>query len=217
MAKAAPFLPEFQFEPPATSEERALFAKAIPDSINTGVFDSDGKRRSPTYDHHVDDNMYADVKEFPRSVAASVIALNEIVGYPNDFSRRNETAALSLFPAESRLLILSGIQAVHRTMAGKPHAPKVARTIRNRRLHYFLFCYHLMLTDDWTLEHQSQERANLQLAMYATHLATGSTLMLRSVKASTINSYLHDMQPFSASSVQSIRVSCRPPTINLHL
>jgi hypothetical protein len=53
-----------------------------------------------------------------------------------------------------------------------------------------------MLTDDWTLEHQSQERANLQLAMYATHLATGSTLMLRSVKASTINSYLHDIATF---------------------
>ena len=75
-------------------------------------------------------------------------------------------------------------------MAGKPPSPKVARTIRNRRLHYFLFCYHLKLTDDWLLEDQSQERANLQLAMYATHLATGSTLHLRSIKASTISMYV---------------------------
>jgi hypothetical protein len=67
-------------------------------------------------------------------------------------------------------------------MAGKPPSPKVARTIRNRRLHYFLFCYTLNLTDDWTLEHQPQERANVQLALYATHLATGS-LHFRTIKA----------------------------------
>jgi hypothetical protein len=48
------------------------------------VFDAEGKRRSPTYDHHVDDNMCADVTEFlPRAAAASIIALYEIVGYPD--------------------------------------------------------------------------------------------------------------------------------------
>lgn len=52
------------------------------------------------------------------------------------------------------------------------------------------------LTDDWLLEHQHQDRANFQLAMYATHLATGSTLHFRNVKASTIAGYLHDVATF---------------------
>ena len=44
----------------------------------------DGTRRAPTYDHHVDDNMYADITSLlPRAAAASVLALYEIVGYPN--------------------------------------------------------------------------------------------------------------------------------------
>ena len=84
MERAKPYLPNFTFAEPATDAEIALFAKAIPDSINRGVFDDDGKRRSPTYDHHVDDNMYADITEFlPRAAAASIIALYEIVGYPD--------------------------------------------------------------------------------------------------------------------------------------
>ena len=64
MEKAKPYLPEFNFAPPATPAERALFARAIADSINTGVFDKEGNRRSPTFDHHVDDNMYADIQEY---------------------------------------------------------------------------------------------------------------------------------------------------------
>ena len=103
---------------------------------------------------------------------------------------------LSLFPAKCRALILPGVQAVHRTLAGKPTSAKSARTVRNRRLHYFLLCHHLNLTDDWLLENQPQDRANVQLAMYATHLATGSTLHFRSIKASTIAAYLHDVATF---------------------
>lgn len=76
------------------------------------------------------------------------------------------------------------------------NSAKAARTIRSRRIHYFIFCYTLNLTDDWTLEHQSQERANYQLALYATHLATGSTLHCRSLKSSTIASYLLDVAKF---------------------
>ena len=46
------------------------------------------------------------------------------------------------------------------------------------------------------LERQPQDRANFQLAMYATHLATGSTLHCRAIKANTIASYLHDIATF---------------------
>lgn len=84
IARAAPYLPPFTFAPPATPAERKAFTRAIPDSINTGVIGPNGKRRAPMYDHHVDDNMYADITEFlPRAAAASVIALYEIVGYPD--------------------------------------------------------------------------------------------------------------------------------------
>ena len=91
---------------------------------------------------------------------------------------------------------MPGIQAVHRPMAGKPPSAKVARTIRNRLLHYFLFCHRMNIGDDWTYQHQTQERVNFQLAMYATFLATGSTLHCRSIKASTIGNYLHDIASF---------------------
>ena len=54
----------------------------------------------------------------------------------------------------------------------------------------------MRLTDDWTLANQTQERANYQLALYATHLATGSTLYNRSIKSSTINLYLTGIAKF---------------------
>ena len=59
-----------------------------------------------------------------------------------------------------------------------------------------MFLDDLGITDDWTLENQPQERANLQLAMYATHLATGSTILCRTVKASTIRAYLATVAKF---------------------
>jgi hypothetical protein len=53
------------------------------------------------------------------------------------------------------------------------------------------------LTDDWTVANQPQERANFQLALYATHLATGSTtLNCQLLKTSTIASYLLDLAKF---------------------
>ena len=82
--KAGPYLPQFKFAPPATEAERAAFAVAIPDTLNVGVLDHNGKRQAPTYDHHVDDNMYGDITELiPRAAAASVMALYEILGYPD--------------------------------------------------------------------------------------------------------------------------------------
>ncbi len=54
----------------------------------------------------------------------------------------------------------------------------------------------MKLTDDWTLQNQNQDRANYQLALYATHLATGSSLHCRSLKAGTIRSYLLDVAKF---------------------
>ena len=113
-----------------------------------------------------------------------------------DISRGAKTQVLSLFPAASRLLILPDVQAVHRSLAGNPASAKVLRTIRSRRLHYLVFCFYMKLDDDWLLEHQPQERANFQLAMYATHLATGSSLLCKTLKASTINSYLLDVATF---------------------
>ena len=44
ITKAANFLPPFTFAPPATPTERVAFAKAIPDSIHTGVLDELGNR-----------------------------------------------------------------------------------------------------------------------------------------------------------------------------
>jgi hypothetical protein len=82
--RARPYLPPVQFDCPATTTERAAFAVAIADSLNTGVFDASGKRIAPRYNHHVDDNMYGDISEhMERAASASIISLYEIVGYPD--------------------------------------------------------------------------------------------------------------------------------------
>jgi hypothetical protein len=77
MERAKPYLPIFTFAEPATEAEIDLFVRAIPDFISKGVFDAEGKRRTPAnVQYHVDHNMYADTTEFlPRAAAASIIAL----------------------------------------------------------------------------------------------------------------------------------------------
>ena len=52
------------------------------------------------------------------------------------------------------------------------------------------------LDDDWLLENQPQERANLQMALYAFFLASGSSILSRSLKASTIALYLLEIARF---------------------
>jgi hypothetical protein len=54
----------------------------------------------------------------------------------------------------------------------------------------------MKLTDDWQLQNQSQERCNYQMALYATHLATGSNLHCRSLKSGSIRTYLRDVAKF---------------------
>jgi hypothetical protein len=46
------------------------------------------------------------------------------------------------------------------------------------------------------LKDVSQERRNWQLALYAVHLATGNNIFCKSIKASTITSYLRDVARF---------------------
>lgn len=47
-----------------------------------------------------------------------------------------------------------------------------------------------------TLEGKSQERANFQMACYAAHLASGSSLHCKSIKATTIKKYLLNIAKF---------------------
>ena len=46
------------------------------------------------------------------------------------------------------------------------------------------------LTDDYLLEHVSQDRANLQMGMYCIYLASGETLYHKMIKVSSIEKYL---------------------------
>jgi hypothetical protein len=80
-----PYLPPLQLAPEPTSTEIALFRPADADSINTGVLDADGNRKAPPFNMHVDDNIYADVKEHMiHTICTSVAALFGVLGYPND-------------------------------------------------------------------------------------------------------------------------------------
>lgn len=49
------------------------------------------------------------------------------------------------------------------------------------------------LADDYLLEKATQRRANMQLAMFAIHLAAGNTLYHKQVKSGTIATYLRNV------------------------
>jgi hypothetical protein len=83
---ALPYLPQLQFQQPPS--DTTIFFQSTGDSLNQGVFNPDGSRRSPTYNHHVDDNIYGDIQEFaPLGVAASILALYLVLGYPSARNR----------------------------------------------------------------------------------------------------------------------------------
>jgi hypothetical protein len=79
---ARPYLPPIKLAPPPTAAEVAQFVPAESDALNPGVF-VNGRRLPPQFDHHVDDNLYADVGEhLLQTVSASVLALYYILGFP---------------------------------------------------------------------------------------------------------------------------------------
>jgi hypothetical protein len=85
--RAAEYTPYFELAPSPTPSEIAQFVRANPDSHNQGVFAVDGSRLAPTFDHHVDDLMSAEIGELlPRTISASVLSLYEVLGYPNKYT-----------------------------------------------------------------------------------------------------------------------------------
>jgi hypothetical protein len=80
---ARQYFPQIKLAPPPTPEEVAQFVPAERDSLNPGVM-LNGHRLPPQFDHHVDDNLYADVGEhLLQAVSASVLALYHILGFPS--------------------------------------------------------------------------------------------------------------------------------------
>jgi hypothetical protein len=82
------YLPTVTQASSPTVDEIRQFTSAESDSRNLGVFSPDGARKSPTYDHHVDDNLYADVADYLMpTIAASILALYLILGFPASGNR----------------------------------------------------------------------------------------------------------------------------------
>jgi len=82
--RAAPFTPEYTLTPDPTPEERAGFAKATACNLQRGVLNADGTRKPPPFPHHVDDNLWADIKEhLPRTLAATIWSLYIVLGFPD--------------------------------------------------------------------------------------------------------------------------------------
>ena len=83
-AQAEYSLPSIALAPSPTPDESATFVQINADALNPGVFLPDGTRIAPGYHHHVDDNMYADVKEhIVRTLASSVVAIYTVLGKPD--------------------------------------------------------------------------------------------------------------------------------------
>ena len=81
--EARDYIPQIRLPPRLTAFEILELATADKDHIHTGVLRPDGSRIPPRYNHWVDDNMYADIGPYMfRTVAASVLALYVILGFP---------------------------------------------------------------------------------------------------------------------------------------
>lgn len=79
-----PWIPEVKLAPEPTAAEIASFAPAFADRFNQGVLRPDGSRIPPQFNHHVDDNLYADIPELiDNALAASIIATYTILGFPD--------------------------------------------------------------------------------------------------------------------------------------
>jgi hypothetical protein len=64
----------------------ATFTRATVDSFNSGVLHADGRRKAPTFDHLIDDLLSADTgSHLLQLIAAMVVSLYEVFGYPNFF------------------------------------------------------------------------------------------------------------------------------------
>ena len=75
-------------------------------------------------------------------------------------------------------------------MEGPPKLAKKIGTICSRIIHFLQFLYSMNLHDSWLLKHITQERCIWTMGLYAKHLAMGSMLVHRQIKASTIEPYL---------------------------
>ena len=85
ISQTTKFLHAIQLATPPSTTETKSFVRADADSMNGGVVDSNGNRMTPQFDHHVDDNIYADVGEHMyKTVCSSVLALWQILGFPHD-------------------------------------------------------------------------------------------------------------------------------------
>ena len=80
---AAQYMPDISIADPPSASTVQSFTLAEADTRHRGVLDQDGNRLSPPFNHHVDDNMYADTRaNLHRTIAASVMSLYEVLGYP---------------------------------------------------------------------------------------------------------------------------------------
>jgi hypothetical protein len=115
-----------------------------------------------------------------------------------DISDQARTAFLELFPAKSRPRLATGAASVLQCLVGRRKSTKQLGTVCSRWLHYFLFCDAVGLEDNALLENVPQPQRNVQMALYAVHLASGGTLFCRAIKSATIGNYLRDVANFLA-------------------
>jgi len=110
---------------------------------------------------------------------------------------------LGLFPAKSQASTPPYREAVLQTQPGAMLTPNSARTVSTRRLHYLYFCCLMKWTDNWLLIGDEPDLpiwGQLQLAMYAVHLATGNSTSIycKRIKATTVDSYVLAASTFLA-------------------
>ena len=96
---------------------------------------------------------------------------------------------LSLFSSKERVALSYLQHSVEHTHLRSKRTDEEAGTIQSRMRHFCNFC-HIHSIHDPCLPDKTQDERNFNMAMYASHLAMGNTLLSQSIKSNTNRLYL---------------------------
>lgn len=110
------------------------------------------------------------------------------------------TCVLDCFPPRSQTHLSPGLHTLVRLQNGSSTNPSKAQTIRTHRLHFIWWTRHHYRIYDSLFPHihhtVTTEALNLLMALYASHLLSGHSLLCKTVRTDTALKYLQAASSF---------------------
>eukprot|EP00536_Pseudo-nitzschia_multiseries_P010033 jgi/Psemu1/24800/gm1.24800_g len=121
------------------------------------------------------------------------------LSFLTDMLSAKVTCVLDCFPPRSQTHLSPGLHTLVRLQNGSSTNPSKAQTIRTHRLHFTWWTRHYRIYDSlfphihYTV---TTEALNLLMALYASHLLSGHSLLCKTVRTDTALKYLQAASSF---------------------